>query len=712
MNCKIALVGNPNCGKSTLFNALTGGSQYVGNRPGVTVEKTETALRSASQSILIDLPGVYSLSPYTQDEKVTHNALVFQPPQLILNIVDASNIERNLYLTTQLLELEIPLVIALNKSDLLKKKGIVINTEALSKKLNAAVVEISALNSVGLEQLTETIEKALAEKKLPTPIPFSQEYESFLKKIEAEAFASAAQERKRLYTVKIAEGDEATFQTLQLPQDKIDSLKKLVTAFEEEKNSDGKAISASERYRAVDKIVATCSQKAESAALTRSDKIDKVLTHRLLALPIFALVMFAVYFISVTTLGTFLTDRTTELFDGWIIPKTTETLEALGTAPALIGLLVDGIIGGVGSVLSFIPQMFILFFFLSFLEDCGYMARIAFIMDRIFRPFGLSGKSFIPLLISSGCGVPGIMATKTIRNEKDRLMTIMTATFIPCGAKLPVIALIAGAAMGGLWWVAPTVYFIGIASVVVTGVILKKTKLFAGKPAHFVMELPEYHWPAPKILFKHIWGNCRAFIIKAGTVILLACSLIWFLSSFGIDSDGFGMKEIDKSFLAIAGGWIAPLFSPVGFGQWQAVVATLTGLAAKENIVGTIGVLLHVEELTENVEVMSVQLKNIFPTSAAAFSFLIFNMLCIPCFAAVATIYKQTGSFKRTLAMTTYQTVFAYLISLMIFQFASLASGKPFTVASAFAVLTLTVFLYALFRSPRFESKIFSRVKK
>ncbi len=743
----IALAGNPNCGKTTLFNNLTGSSQYVGNWPGVTVEKKEGKLKSNKEVTITDLPGIYSLSPYTLEEVVTRNYLLEEHPSVILDLVDASNIERNLYLTTQLLELGIPTVIALNMIDIVRKGGDSIDKNKLSELLGCEVVETSALKGKGTKEAAECAVRAAAQSGQPMKIRFSEAVEAALAEIARLTEGLYPEGEARWYTVKLFERDEKILSSLNLPQGTKEDLERIIKACEDELDDDSESIITNERYTYIGGIVKQCVRK-KKRTLTVSDKIDRVVTNRWLALPIFAVVMFIVYYVSVTTVGTFATDWANDgvFGDGWHllgisgeyygdletyeeaaalaeengtgltleepdpsqygvwvpgIPVLVEDgLTAAGTPDWLNSLILDGIIGGVGAVLGFVPQMFILFFFLSILEDCGYMARVAFIMDRIFRKFGLSGKSFIPMLISSGCGVPGIMATKTIENEKDRRMTVMTTTFIPCGAKLPVIALIGGAMFPGAWWMAPVMYFAGIIAVVFSGIVLKKTRMFAGDPAPFVMELPQYHIPAPKGVLIHMWERGKAFIMKAGTVIFLACALIWFLSSFGFTAEGFGMVEEGESMLAAVGNFIAPIFAPLGFGNWQATVATISGLIAKENVVGTFGVLLGLgADIAEDDPGLLAQIGIMFPYASSALSFLLFNLLCAPCFAAIGAIRREMASAKWTWFAISYQTILAYVVALMINQIGGLIfGGVTFGVWTVVAFLLLAGMLFLLFR--------------
>lgn len=707
---RVALAGNPNCGKTTLFNALTGSSRYVGNWPGVTVEKIEGRLKSNKNIVITDLPGIYSLTPRSEDETVSRNFLLFERPDLIINIIDASRLERSLYLTAQLAETGIPMIAAFNMTDIVRKNGDFIDTEELSRRLDVPIIEISALKEEGIPELLRAAENA--GTKPPRPPRYSPETEEAVRKIESLNIAVPSAGSRRAFAIKILERDREILQSLAVAPKTAAEAEKITAELEQESGSDIGALLANERYGFISRILAGCYAKKEKKT-TVSDKIDRIVTDRLLSIPVFAAVMFLVYFVSVTTVGAFLTDWTNDVFFGeWILPSLRNGLESIGTADWLVSLIVDGIIGGVGTVLGFLPQLFVLFLFLSFLEDCGYMARAAFIMHRFFKRFGLSGKSFIPLLISSGCGVPGIMATKTIENEKSRRLTIITTTFIPCGAKLPVIALIGGAVMGGAWWTAPAIYFIGIAAVAVSSIILKKTKPFEGAESPFVMELPDYHWPSPKGILLHVWERCRSFVIKAGTVIFIACAVIWFLSGFGFTEDGFEMTNIEESLLADAGNLIAPIFRPVGFGDWKAAAATVTGLVAKENIVGTLGVLLTKSEATESDVGLWQTVASLFPSKSAAFAFLVFNILCAPCFAAIGAVRRQMNSRTWTLFAVAWQTLLAYAVALMIFQFGNLADGEPFTAASGAAIAVLVGLLYALLRSPRWEEKLFRRRKK
>ena len=687
MAVKIALAGNPNSGKTTLFNALTGSNQFVGNWPGVTVEKKEGKLKGKKDVILMDLPGIYSLSPYTLEEVVARNYLITERPDAVLNIVDGTNIERNLYLSTQLLELGIPVVMAVNMMDLVEKNGGRIDTERLGKKLGCQVVEISALKGTGIQAAAELAIHAASAGKAARPVhTFSENVEQALSSVERKIKNGVPDAQKRFFAVKLLEKDDKIVEQMQ----SVPDISAEIAQIEEEMDDDTESIITNERYTYISSIIGECCTKhAAGGELTTSDKIDRIVTNRWLALPIFAVVMGFVYFISVSWLGAVVTDWTNDtLFAGIIQPMAAEWLEAVGTSDWLIGLIVDGCIGGVGAVLGFVPQMMILFFFLSILEDCGYMARVAFIMDRIFRKFGLSGKSFIPMLISSGCGVPGIMASRTIENEKDRKMTIMLTTFIPCGAKLPIIALIAGALFHNSGLAALSMYFLGIAAVIFSGIVLKKTPWFSGDPAPFVMELPQYHLPAAKGVWIHMWERGRSFIVKAGTVIFIACGAVWFLSNFGFGPDGFGMVEENVSILAALGSVIAPIFAPLGFGNWQAAVASLTGLVAKENVVSTFGVLFGLgSDIGEEDPALLMSISGMF-NAVSATAFMVFNLICAPCFAAIGAIKREMGSWKWTLIAVGYQTALAYALAFMIYQLGSVwFLGAPFGIGAALAVL-------------------------
>ena len=694
MGVRIALAGNPNSGKTTLFNALTGSNQFVGNWPGVTVEKKEGKLRDNKDVTVMDLPGIYSLSPYTLEEVVARNYLITERPDVILNIVDGTNLERNLYLTTQLMELGIPVVMAINMMDVVKKSGDQINTKELSEKLGCEIVSISALKGEGVKEAAAKAVK-LAEKKASAPVhEFAAEVESVLDEIET-VLTNVPEEQKRFYAIKLFERDDKIQEQLKQAPD----VENIVAAAEKAFDDDAESIITNERYAYISSVIGDCLKKANKEKLTTSDKIDRVVTNRWLALPIFAVVMWIVYYVSVTTVGTFVTDWTNDVLLGEIIPPAIESfLVSINCADWLQGLILDGIVAGVGAVLGFVPQMLVLFIFLAFLESCGYMARIAFIMDRIFRKFGLSGKSFIPMLIGTGCGVLGIMASRTIENERDRRMTIMTTTFIPCGAKLPIIALIAGALFDGASWVAPSAYFVGIAAIICSGIILKKTKMFAGDPAPFVMELPAYHLPTVGNVLRSMWERGWSFIKKAGTIILLSTIFVWFTSNFGIVDGHFGMvDDLSQGFLANIGKIFAWIFIPLGWGDWKAAVAAITGLVAKENVVGTFGILYGFAEVAEDgSEIWGTLAASM--TTIAAYSFLVFNLLCAPCFAAIGAIKREMNSAKWTWFAIGYQCVFAYAVSLCIYQFGSLFTGGGVGIGTIAAVLVVIGFLYLLFR--------------
>jgi len=788
MKIKIALAGNPNSGKTTLFNALTGSNQFVGNWPGVTVEKKEGRLKKHDDVIIMDLPGIYSLSPYTLEEVVARNYLVGERPDAILNIVDGTNLERNLYLTTQLTELGIPVVVAINMMDVIRRNGDKLNTEELSRELGCKVVEISALKGFGVMEAAEEAVKAAKNGRTIPMHSFSGVVEHAIAHIEEAALNDMPQDQQRWYAIKIFERDEKVLSQLNLNKAVREHLEQDILAAEEELDDDAESIITNERYIYISSILKGCYKKKNAGKLSASDRIDRVVTNRWLALPIFAVVMFIVYFVSVTTVGTWATDWANDgvFGDGWHlfgigsaayeeasesylepgaiveafesaaeeagvepdaaadltatarlyddegnlekeIPVTYDSyldaaaveepdpaeygvwvrgipvllgnwLEKINCADWLQGLLLNGIVAGVGAVLGFVPQMLVLFLFLAFLEACGYMARIAFVMDRIFRKFGLSGKSFIPMLIGTGCGVPGIMASRTIENDRDRKMTIMTTTFIPCGAKLPIIALIAGALFGRAWWVAPSAYFVGIAAIVVSGIMLKKTKMFAGDPAPFVMELPAYHWPTVGNVLRSMWERGWSFIKKAGTIILLATIFVWFTSSFGWSDGGFGMVDMNDSILAVIGNAIAWVFIPLGWGHWQGAVATITGLIAKENVVGTFGVLFGgFDEVAENGWQIWTNMRQVF-SPLSAYSFLVFNLLCAPCFAAIGAIKREMNSAKWTWFAIGYQCGFAYAVSLVIYQLGMLFTGGGSIIGSVAAFAIVATILYMLFR--------------
>ena len=721
MAIRIALAGNPNCGKTTMFNALTGANQYVGNWPGVTVEKKEGKLKSKKvkeEVVVTDLPGIYSLSPYTLEEVVSRDYLLKENPDVIVDLVDATNIERNLYLTTQLIETGVPVVIALNMADLLEKRGIKIDVARLSMLLDCPIVETSALKGEGLDKLIDEAIKTAKKKEadLPKEI-FNKDLEDAVSAAAEILPSSIDANKKRWYAVKFLEKDSKVAESVKLTDSAAKKIEELRAGLEKSHDDDMESIVTDERYKFIQKIVGTTVKKGKDK-LTTSDKIDKIVTNRILGIPIFIAVMFVVYYISVTTIGTIVTDWTNDTFVGGIQEIVGGFLEGIGTNDVVTSLVVDGVIGGVGAVLGFVPQMAILFLFLSILEDCGYMVRIAFVMDRVFRHFGLSGKSFIPLLISSGCGIPGIMASKTIEQDNDRRLTIMTATFIPCGAKLPVIALMGGVMAswatgsyeaGG--FMAPAMYFMGIVAVLVAAIILKKTKPFSGKPAPFVMELPQYHVPQAKTVLLHVWERLKGFIIKAGTILFLACVVMWFLGGFGFENGGFGLvEESGNSLLAVIGGFIAPLFAPLGFGEWQPVAASLSGFTAKEAIVSTMGVLANVTGDTEDAVTVAQAVQTWFPTSLAALSFLIFNLLDSPCLAAIATMAQQMQSKKWFWFAILFQNIFAYIVCLCIYQIGSFVTGGSFGVGTVFGFVFTAIILFLLFRpDPYKDQKVYSK---
>ena len=709
MSVKIALAGNPNSGKTTLFNALTGSNQFVGNWPGVTVEKKEGKLKGHKDVIIMDLPGIYSLSPYTLEEVVARNYLIGERPDAIINIVDGTNIERNLYLSTQVMELGIPVVMAVNMMDILEKTGDKIYVDKLSRKLGCEVVEISALKGTGIQKAAEKA-VALAQKKaVANPVhTFSQEAEEIITAVEDKLGNSVPEEQKRFFAIKLLEKDDKIQSRMKTVPDVSAEIQMLEKAFDD----DTESIITNERYVYISSIIGECVTKSSKEKLTTSDKIDRIVTNRWLALPIFALVMFVVYYVSVTTVGDWLTGWTNDtLFGEWIVPGAQSFFEGIGCADWLTGLIVDGIISGVGAVLGFVPQMLVLFLFLAFLESCGYMARVAFIMDRIFRKFGLSGKSFIPMLIGSGCGVPGIMASRTIENDRDRKMTIMTTTFVPCGAKLPIIALIAGAFFDNAGWVSWSAYFVGVVAIVCSGIILKKTKMFAGDPAPFVMELPAYHWPTVPNVLRSMWERGWSFIKKAGTIILLSTIVLWFLMSFGWTEGGFGMLEaeqLNESILARIGSAIAWIFAPLGWTQagegWKMAVAAVTGLIAKENVVATFGLLFGFAEVAEDGAEIWGNLASVM-TPVASYGFLVFNLLCAPCFAAMGAIKREMNNAKWFWFAIGYQCGLAYVVSLCIYQIGTLITTGTFGIGTAVAILLIIAILYLLFR-PYKESKI------
>lgn len=708
MTIKIALAGNPNSGKTTLFNALTGANQSVGNWPGVTVEKKEGALRNNKDVLIVDLPGIYSLSPYSPEERVSRNVLRDESPDAIINIVDGSNLERNLYLSTQLTELAIPVVMAINMMDVVKGRGESINIAKLSKDMGVPVVEISALKGTGLDNLIKEACAAAKNKTVPVEKKFfAADVEKGLAEITQAFAGKLSAGRERWYAIKLFEGDSVVLDELKAQTKGLEVAKAVRERAEKKYDDDAESIITTQRYEFIGSIISDVLKKRTGEFLTTTDKIDAVVTNRLLALPIFVVIIFAVYYISVTTVGAFVTDWTNDVLFGEIIPPAVEgILESMNVADWLSSLILDGIVAGVGAVLGFVPQMFVLFALLAILEYSGYMARVAFILDRIFRRFGLSGKSFIPMIVATGCGVPGIMASRTIENEKDRRMTIMTATFMPCGAKLPIIALIAGALFGGTWWVAPSAYFLGIGAIIVSGLILKKTKIFAGEAAPFVMELPDYHMPSVANVLSSMWERGFTFVKKAGTVILLSTIFVWFTSSFGFVDGKFGMVEdLSDGLLATIGHAISWLFAPVGWDTWQSAVAAFTGLVAKENVVGTFGILFGFAEVSEEGEEIWELLSKSF-TPLSAYSFMAFNLLCAPCFAAMGAIRREMNSAKWTCIAIAYQTGFAYAIALIIYQFGLVYQGNGFTFWTIVAALLFVYGLYMLFRpAKKLEAK-------
>ena len=713
MSVKIALAGNPNSGKTTLFNALTGSNQFVGNWPGVTVEKKEGKLKGHKDVVIMDLPGIYSLSPYTLEEVVARNYLIGERPDAIINIVDGTNIERNLYLTTQIMELGIPVIMAVNMADLLEKNGDKIHLNKLSEKLGCEVVSISALKGTGIKEAAEKAVKLANARKVIEPAhEFSAKAEEIISAVENRLTGIVPAEQERFFAIKLLEKDNKIASQMKSVPDVSAEIKEMEDAFDD----DTESVITNERYVYISSIIGDCVTKNRAKEMSTSDKIDRIVTNRWLALPIFAVIMWIVYYVSVTTVGAILTDWTNDtLFGEWIIPAAQSFFEGIGCADWLTGLIVDGIISGVGAVLGFVPQMLVLFFFLAILESCGYMARVAFIMDRIFRKFGLSGKSFIPILIGTGCGVPGVMASRTIENDRDRKMTIMTTTFIPCGAKLPIIALIAGAIFNGASWVAPSAYFVGIAAIICSGIILKKTKMFAGDPAPFVMELPAYHMPTAGNVLRSMWERGWSFIKKAGTIITLSTIVVWFLLNFGWANGHFGMLNFDglegaameaaqaECILAKIGNLIAWIFTPLGWGNWKMAVAAITGLVAKENVVRTFGQLFGFAEVAEDGTEIWGQLAGSM-TVAAGYSFLVFNLLCAPCFAAMGAIKREMNNAKWFWFAIGYQCVLAYIVSLCIYQIGTLAMGGGFGLGTIVAFILILGFVYLLFR-PYKESK-------
>ena len=715
MSVTIALAGNPNCGKTTMFNALTGANQYVGNWPGVTVEKKEGKLKNQKDVTVTDLPGIYSLSPYTLEEVVSRDYLLKEKPDVIIDLVDATNIERNLYLATQLLEIGIPVVIALNMVDLLKKNNIHINVKGLSSALGCPIVETSALKGTGLKEVVDEAIKCANQHRVPSKqMEFPKAVEKAVNEIEGFVPANIAEENKRWYAVKLLERDSKVKEGLNLPASAQSRIEEIASGLEKAEDDDTESIVTDGRYQYIQKVV-SANVKRSGNKMTVSDKIDRIVTNRILGLPIFILTMFIVYYVSVTTVGTMVTDWTNDSFVGAIQGVVSDGLGNAGVADWLVSLVSDGIIGGLGAVLGFVPQMAILFLFLSILEDCGYMVRIAFVMDRVFRHFGLSGKSFIPLLISSGCGIPGIMASKTIEADNDRRLTIMTATFIPCGAKLPVIAL-----MGGIMtayatgdyvaagFITPLMYFIGVVAVLVAAIILKKTKPFSGKPAPFVMELPQYHIPSVKTVLLHVWERLKGFIIKAGTILFLATVIMWILSSIGNTGSGIGfVEDSNDSIMAILGGILAPIFAPLGFGKWQPVAASISGFSAKESIVSTMGVLANVAgDDAEDTMIVGAAIKAWFPTAVAAFSFLLFNLLDSPCLAAISTMAHEMQSRKWFWFAIFFQNIFAYVVTLCVYQIGLVVTGAgSFGIGTIVALILVAILLFLLFRPDPYKNQ-------
>lgn len=715
MSVTIALAGNPNCGKTTMFNALTGANQYVGNWPGVTVEKKEGKLKNQKDVTVTDLPGIYSLSPYTLEEVVSRDYLLKEKPDVIIDLVDATNIERNLYLATQLLEIGIPVVIALNMVDLLKKNNIHINVKGLSSALGCPIVETSALKGTGLKEVVDEAIKCANQHRVPSKqMEFPKTVEKAVNEIESLVPANISDENKRWYAVKLLERDSKVKEGLNLPASAQSRIEEIASNLEKAEDDDTESIVTDGRYQYIQKVV-SANVKRSGNKMTVSDKIDRIVTNRILGLPIFILTMFIVYYVSVTTVGTMVTDWTNDSFVGGIQGVVSDGLGNAGVADWLVSLVSDGIIGGLGAVLGFVPQMAILFLFLSILEDCGYMVRIAFVMDRVFRHFGLSGKSFIPLLISSGCGIPGIMASKTIEADNDRRLTIMTATFIPCGAKLPVIAL-----MGGIMtayatgdyvaagFITPLMYFIGVVAVLVAAIILKKTKPFSGKPAPFVMELPQYHIPSVKTVLLHVWERLKGFIIKAGTILFLATVIMWILSSIGNTGSGIGfVEDSNDSIMAILGGILAPIFAPLGFGKWQPVAASISGFSAKESIVSTMGVLANVAgDDAEDTMIVGAAIKAWFPTAVAAFSFLLFNLLDSPCLAAISTMAHEMQSRKWFWFAILFQNIFAYVVTLCVYQIGLVVTGAgSFGIGTIVALILVAIILFLLFRPDPYKNQ-------
>ena len=693
MSIQVALAGNPNCGKTTLFNGLTGATQYVGNWPGVTVEKKEGKYKEDKDIKITDLPGIYSLSPYTLEEVVSREFLLNGNVDVVLNIIDGSNLERNLFLTTQILELGIPTVVAINMLDVIEKRKDTIDYKKLSEELGCPVLPISALKNTGIKELMAQVKKAAGTKFSAKNI-YAGKVLNALNTIETSLPSSIEASRRFFYAVKLFERDDKIEAAIKSKADAD-----VIEAVEKSMDDDSESIITDARYTYITSVIKDCYKKGSKEVLTTSDKIDRIVTNRVLALPIFALVMWFVYYISVTTVGTIVTDWTNDVLFGEIIPPAVDSfLDAIQCADWLHGLIVDGIIGGVGAVIGFVPQMLVLFFFLAILEDCGYMARVAFIMDRIFRKFGLSGKSFIPMLIGTGCGVPAVMASRTIESDRDRKMTIMTTTFIPCGAKMPIIGLIAGAIFHGASWVAPSAYFVGMAAVIVSGIMLKKTKLFAGDPAPFVMEMPAYHMPRAVNVLRSMWERGSSFIKKAGTIILLSTIVLWFLQGFGWEKGAYGkVDDIDHSILSSIGQTFAWIFSPLGWGDWKAAVASVTGLIAKENVVATFGQLYGFAEVAEEGNEFWGQLSASF-TPLAAYSFMVFNLLCAPCFAAMGAIKREMNNTKWFWIAIGYQCGFAYVCSLIVYQLGSLVNGGSFGFGAIVGLILLIGLIYLLVR--------------
>ena len=715
MSIKIALAGNPNCGKTTMFNGLTGSNQYVGNWPGVTVEKKEGKLKGNKDVIITDLPGIYSLSPYTMEEVVSRDYLIKDKPDAILDVVDSTNIERNLYLTTQLLELDSPVVIALNMIDVLKKKGDKIDVQKLSEELGVPIVETSALKEKGIKDAALKAVETAKNSKKEDKVKFSSEVEKAILEVEEKLPKDISSNLFRWYAIKLIERDKVVLENINLSDAEKKSIEEIISGLEKKFDDDSESIITNERYNFITDIIKKCVKKS-SGKLTTSDKIDKIVTNKWLGIPIFLVVMWAIYFISVTTVGTWMTDWANDSLVAGIQDGVAGWLEGLGAHEVLVDCIVNGIIGGLGAILGFVPQMAILFLLLCIVEDCGYMVRIAFVMDRIFRKFGLSGKSFIPLLISSGCGVPGIMASKTIENDNDRRLTIMTATWVPCGAKLPVIALIAAVLIQKSQVVvssmlAPMIYVIGVLAVLLSAICLKKTKPFHGDAAPFVMELPQYHFPQPKTVLIHTWERLKGFIVKAGTILFLACIVLWFLSSYGFREDGFGLVDAPDSIMAVIGNAIRWIFIPLGFGGenggWQAASASITGFSAKEVIVGTMGVLANVsEELVEEADAVAVAVNTWFPSAISAFSFLLFNLLDSPCVAAIGVMSQELNSRKWFWFAILFQNLFAWFVSLSVYQIGTLITTGVFGFWTVIAFIFVAFFIFMLVRKDKYKSAV------